>query len=258
MGSAGGARLPAVMANSKEDLVSQAQELSYLGDFPIAAEASVAARAVFIRKTYLHLIGAILTFIGIEWFLLTLPGIDGLLQPVIGSKGGMLLALGGFLVVNWLAERWARSTTSVATQYLGLSVYVLAEAAIFLPLLYIAMRFGGPDVIPTAGLVTLLTFAGLTAYVFLTKQDLSFLGGILSIAGLAALGLIVCSIFFGFTLGTVFTVAMIVLAAGYILYDTSNVLHRYHTNQHVAASLALFASVALLFWYVLRFFLDRR
>ena len=46
--------------------------------------------------------------------------------------------------------------------------------------------------------------------------------------------------------------AMVVLASGYILYDTSNILHHYRTNQHVAAALALFASVALLFWYVIR------
>jgi FtsH-binding integral membrane protein len=51
---------------------------------------------------------------------------------------------------------------------------------------------------------------------------------------------------------------MIVLASGYILYDTSNVLHRYRTDQHVAAALALFASVAILFWYVLRLFMSRR
>ena len=49
-----------------------------------------------------------------------------------------------------------------------------------------------------------------------------------------------------------FSAAMIVFACGWILYDTSNVLHHYRIGQHVAASLALFASVALLFWYVLR------
>jgi FtsH-binding integral membrane protein len=36
------------------------------------------------------------------------------------------------------------------------------------------------------------------------------------------------------------------------MYDTSNVLHHYRTDQYVAASLALFASVAMLFFYVLR------
>ncbi len=38
---------------------------------------------------------------------------------------------------------------------------------------------------------------------------------------------------------------MVVFASGYILYDTSNVLHHYRTEQYVAASLALFASVGI-------------
>jgi hypothetical protein len=42
------------------------------------------------------------------------------------------------------------------------------------------------------------------------------------------------------------------LASGYILYDTSNVLHHYRIGQHVAASLALFAAVALMFWYMIQ------
>ncbi len=67
------------------------------------------------------------------------------------------------------------------------------------------------------------------------------------------MGLIVCSFFIqGMPMGIWFSGAMVVLAAGYILYDTSNILHKYRTDQHVAASLALFASVAILFWYILR------
>ena len=76
-------------------------------------------------------------------------------------------------------------------------------------------------------------------------------------AGLAALGLIACAIFFQFALGPIFTVAMIALACGYILYHTSNILHHYRIGQHVAASLSLFASVALLFWYILQLFMSR-
>ena len=89
--------------------------------------------------------------------------------------------------------------------------------------------------------------------VFVTRADFSWLGRYLFLATLAALGLIVCSVLFGgFNLGLLFSVAMVAIAAGYILYDTSNVLHHYRTDQHVAAALALFASVAILFWYVLQ------
>jgi uncharacterized protein len=88
--------------------------------------------------------------------------------------------------------------------------------------------------------------------VFITKKDFSFLGGILTIGGFIALGLIVCSAIFGFTLGLIFSVVMVAFAAAAILYDTSKIMHNYATHQYVAASLELFASVALLFWYVLQ------
>jgi hypothetical protein len=101
-------------------------------------------------------------------------------------------------------------------------------------------------------MITLLMFAGLTVAVFVTGHDFSFLRTGLIVGGFAAMGLIVCSAIFGFQLGNLYTIALIVLACGYILYDTSNVLYHYRIGQHVAAALALFASVALLFWYVLR------
>jgi FtsH-binding integral membrane protein len=78
----------------------------------------------------------------------------------------------------------------------------------------------------------------------------------LTVAGMLALGLIAASILIGFDLGVLFSVAMIGLAAGYVLYYTSNVLNHYRTDQHVAASLALFATIALMFWYILRLLLQ--
>ena len=108
----------------------------------------------------------------------------------------------------------------------------------------------------SAGIVTMVVFSGLTAVVFLTRADFSFLRYFLWIVGLAAMALIVCSLFMEFALGLWFSVAMVVLAAGCILYQTSNILHHYRTDQHVAASLALFSSVALLFWYVLQIFMS--
>ena len=106
--------------------------------------------------------------------------------------------------------------------------------------------------IPTAGLMTLLLVLGITATVFITRKDFSFMRGILSIGSFVALGFIICSMIFGFSLGLVFASVMVLFAAGSVLYTTSNILHHYSTNQHVAASLALFSSVALLFFYILQ------
>ncbi len=188
---------------------------------------------------------------------MALPGIEGLVQTMIGTRYGWLVVLGLFMLVSYVAENWAQSAVSPATQYLGLGLYVVAEAVIFVPLLYIAKTID-PGIITSAATATLALFAALTAVVFITRKDFSFLRTVLVFGGLAAMGLIVTAILFRFALGPVFTYAMIALACGYVLYHTSNVLHHYRIGQHVAASLALFASVALLFWYILQLFLSRR
>jgi FtsH-binding integral membrane protein len=224
----------------------------------IAAEAETSERTRFIRLTYLHLGGAVLAFMALEAFLLSLPGIGDIVMQVMGARFGWLVVLGAFMGVSYIANSWANSSTSIGTQYLGLGLYVVAEAVIFLPLLYFAATFApeGSNVIAMAGMLTLVVFTGLTAIVFLTGADFSFLRTALMLGGFVALGVIVCAILFGFHLGLVFIAAMIALASGYILYDTSNVLHHYQIGQHVAASLALFASVALLFWYILQLVLS--
>ncbi len=222
----------------------------------IAAQASEDARSAFITRTYLHLVGAILAFVGLEAILLHLPMTPKLVESMISGQYSWLIVLGAFMVVSWIANSWAQSAVSPGMQYAGLGLYVVAEAIIFVPLLYIAERVA-PHAIPAAAISTVALFAALTGVVFITKKDFSFLRSILFFAGIAAFGLIVVSIVFQFALGAIFIYAMIALACGYILYYTSNVLHHYRLDQHVAASLALFAAIALLFWYILQLFLSR-
>jgi FtsH-binding integral membrane protein len=229
---------------------------AYGNPFVTAADAKAADRALFIRRTYLHLAGAILAFVGLEAALLQMPGIENLVGAMTGGMS-WLFVLGAFMGVSWLADRWARSDASQTAQYAGLGLYVVAEVIIFLPLLYIAAYYSDPTVISTAGIITGLLFAGLTATAFITRRDFSFLGSVLAIGGFVALGVIVCSLVFGFTLGLVFSGIMVFFAGGSILYTTSNVIHRYRTDQHVAAALALFSGVMLLLWYVLRILLLR-
>jgi len=218
----------------------------------IAARAMPDERVGFIRKTYLHLLAAVLAFCGLEALYLNTTFAGDVMQRMVqGGNGALFVTLILFVGCSWIARYWASNSTSMAMQYAGLSLYVFAQSLIFIPILYYAQHYAGPDVIPTAGLITLLLFGGLTAAVFITGHDFSFLRTALIVAGMAGVGLIVCSWLFGFNLGTLFTVAVIALACGYILYDTSNVLHHYQIGQHVAASLALFASVALLFMYIL-------
>ena len=232
------------------------QEFSAPTDL-FAAAAAADERAGFITKTYLYLVGAIAAFVAVEAVLLSLPGIEELVVAMIGNRLSWLVVLGLFIGVSTLANIWAQNSTSSAMQHAGLALYVGAQAIIFVPLLYIAQHFGGEGTIMSAACATLGLFGILTVVVFLTRQDFSFLRVFLIFGGIAAMGFIVMAILTGFALGPIFIYAMIAFACCYILYDTSNVLHHYRIGQHVAASLALFASVALLFWYVLQLFMSR-
>src|SRR5688572_32593714 len=142
-----------------------------------AAEAAPAQRAQFIRKTYLLLAVAILAFIGVEAFLFA-SGAANLIASVIFSGGaiGWLLVLGLFMGVSFLANRWAVSETSKATQFFGLGIFIIAEAVIFVPLIMVATYYSADGtVLMKAGIVTLGLFLGITATVFITRSDFSFL-----------------------------------------------------------------------------------
>lgn len=228
--------------------------LNYSLPMPVSGLGSD-ARATFITRTYLHLGGAILAFTLIEMFLFASGLAYTLASGMLGTP--WLLILGAFIVVSWLASWAAHTALSPAAQYAALAAYVVVEALIFVPMLVIA-EATAPGVIQSAGAVTLLGFAGLSAVVYFTRKDFSFLNSILGWVGISALILIVASVLFGFELGTWFSVAMIALAGGAILRDTSNILHHYSEDRYVAAALQLFASVALLYWYVLRLFLSRK
>lgn len=215
-----------------------------------AIEAAPADRASFIKQTYLHLGGSILACAGLCSVLLSSD--FGKQLAVSMLQGSWMLVLVLFMVAGFVANKLAQSLASPVKQYMGLALYIVAEAIILLPMLLIASVKGGPDVIPTAGILTLCVFGGLTFTVIVSKKDFSFMGQILSIASFAALGFIVVSVLFGLSLGAFFSGAMVVLAAGYVLYYTSNILRYYPVGAHVAAALALFSAIALLFWYILQ------
>jgi uncharacterized protein len=215
----------------------------------------VEARGRFIARTYNHLFGAIVAFAAIEFALFK----TGLAYVIAKSMMGVswMLVLGGFMITGWLASRVASTSRSLPAQYAALAAYVVVEALIFVPLLAFANAVA-PGAISSAGLVTIVGFGALTGIALVTRKDFSFLRGLLMWGGIGALLLVFAGVLFGFQLGTFFSVAMVVFAGAAILYDTSNVVHHYPEDRYVGASLQLFSSVALMFWYVLRIFLSSR
>jgi len=211
-------------------------------------------RSQFINRTYTHLLAAIFLFAGIEYWLFQTPYAEQL--AVFMLEKSWLAVLGAFIVASWIASHVAHRVESKGAQYTALIGFVIAEAIIFVPMFYMALLID-PAIIEYAVAVTLGAFVVLTAVAMFSGRDFSFLRTFLIWGGVIALGTIVMGTVVGFHLGTYFSMAMIGFAGAAILYDTSKILKVYPEDRYIAAALELFASIALLLWYVLRFFLAR-
>jgi FtsH-binding integral membrane protein len=213
-----------------------------------------AARGEFLVRVYQHLAAAVGAFILFEALLFNLGVAELMWDFISGQSYAWLLVLGGFMVVNWLATSAAHDVLDPSRQYLGLFGMAAAEALIFAPFLYYFFRVqpsGGTSVLYAAA-ITVVGFAGLTTVAMVTRRDQSFIRPLLRWGGVSALVLILAAVLFGLSLGIWFSVAMIALAGGAILYQTQTIMRRYPSEAYVGASVQLFASVMMLFWYVLR------
>lgn len=220
----------------------------------VQSQAPAYAEQDFLRNTYMHLLGAIVAFIGLEVALFQ-SGVAAVLAPLMASN--WLIVLGGFMLLGWVAGYFAGKSGSVASQYALMGVTVILQALIFVPLLAYAVYYSDPSVLSNAVFITLAIFGAMTAIVAYTKTDFSFMGPFLAIIGIAAMIAIVGALIFSVSLGFYFALGMAVFGAAVVLYETSKVKHTYSHDQHVAAGTALFASVALLFYYVLMAMVSR-
>jgi uncharacterized protein len=239
---------------------SQAPSFRSIG--PAVATIGVSDRISFLRRTYAHLGVALLAWVAAAAAMKTLTPEFSLKFSAWALGGGAinwLIVMGAFMLVGYISDRLAVSESSRGLQYLGLALTVLAWTFILQPVLWLVQsRADGNAMLTQAGVITAAIFIGLTLTVFITKKDFSFLRGVLTIGSFAALGVILAAMLFGFSLGALFAGFMILLMAGYILYQTSQLMEVFRPTQHVAASLMLFSSVATLFWYVLRLLMASR
>jgi FtsH-binding integral membrane protein len=171
----------------------------------------------------------------------------------------------GVMVLFWFgttaAQSLAFNRASRTSQYAGLGLYVLLQALIFVPLIYYTaiVTKGNPgEILIPACMATGALVIALTAVVFMTNMDFSFLKVAIVIGSICALGIIIVSLFAGWSLGAWFSIAMIVLMATVILYQTNEVKNTMETDQHVAAAFVLFSSFVTLLFYVIRLFAGRR
>jgi len=217
------------------------------------SELSVEDRSTFIWRCYAHVVGAILAFAAIEVYFFQSGIAAAILQPMISN---WWMVLGVFILGGWGATHVAHRVQSIQAQYAAFAIFIVLEALIFSPMLLMASLME-PGMIDSAAGVTVLGCVGLVATVMITRKDFSFLRGLMVWGFMLAMVAIVGSLIFGFELGTWFSVAMIGFAGAAVLYDTSNIMFHYPQDKYVAASMQLFASIAMMFWYILRLFMSR-
>ena len=212
-------------------------------------------RASFIWKCYAHVVGAILALVAIETYLFSSGAALPIAQSMIQSP---MIVLIGFVALSWGAGHVAHRLESTMAQYAAFGAFVVLWAIMFVPLLAMAMALDpSGSMIESAAITTVVGCVGLVATVMITRKDFSFLRGVMVWGFFIAIGLIAASWAFGWNLGTWFSVGMIGFAGIAILYDTSNIMHHYPQDKYVAASMALFASIAMMFFYILRLFISR-
>ena len=237
----------------------------------IVADAPAADRAAFFRRTYgLVAIGFAAFAALLAIFFVGFDQRSGIAFALFAGLGSMISSLGGWSILLVMLAFWGATTVaqslafnraSRGAQYAGLGLYVLLEALIFVPLIgYVILSTKGnaSTVLVPAGIVTAGMIAGLTALVFMTNLDFSFLKVAIILGSFAALAIVLVAAIAGLSLGAWFSIAMIVLMATVILYQTNEIKNTLETDQHVAAAFILFSSFVTLLFYVIRFFAGGR
>lgn len=214
-----------------------------------AAEASLDERVAFIRKVYALFFVGILFAVGgvVLGFAFPPLMIAAAQHPWIM----LILMIGG--VMGTEAVRHVPRVNVLA-----LFGFTTFTGVMISPLLYIIGRTN-PVSILQAGVLTVGIFGGLTAYVFISNRDFSFLRGMVTVGLIViVLGGLLNILFVGsLGLGFALAVATLLLFAGFVLYDTSNIIRRYPTNEYVSGALSLYLDALNMFLALLRI-LNRR
>jgi FtsH-binding integral membrane protein len=213
-----------------------------------AAEASVGDRIAFIRKVYsLFFVATLFAVGGALLGLAYTPLMAAALQhPIII----FILMIGG--VMGAQAVRHVPGVNLAA-----LFGFTTLTGVIISPVLYVIGRTN-PGSILQAGVLTVGIFGGLTAYVFISRRDFSFLRGMVTVGLVIVIGAALINLFVGsLGLGFAISSAALLLFAGFVLYDTSNIIRRYPTNEYVAGALSLYLDAFNIFLALLRI-LNRR
>lgn len=157
---------------------------------------------------------------------------------------GLLVTLGGYFGLLFLTAKFRNRGLGLAfvfalTGFMGYTLGPILSA-------YLAMPNGGQLVMTAMG-ATGAIFLGLSGYVLASRKDFSFVGGFLMVGILVAFLAGLGAVFFGIpALSLAVSAMFVLLMAGLILYETSNIIHGGETN-YIMATVTLYVSLFNLF-----------
>lgn len=236
-----------------------AESMPWADDRGFAINAAMDARMAFVRRTYAHLFAELAATALVVYVALQVPAVQQIAGAVMGRWYIYILC---FFGVSLVTRKMLEGQRSIGIQYAAAVIWVLFLGLLVTPLAMIAKyQTGSYAVLGEGAILTGCVFAGITAYAFFTKKDFSYLGGALWMLSLLAFGIGMVSMIFGGFGGSgslIYSCAMVVLLGGWVLYDTSKVLHHRHVSQHVAASVDLLVDFVYMFIYIVSILLRSR
>jgi FtsH-binding integral membrane protein len=227
-----------------------ADTMTWADDKGFAIEAAVDERMGFIRRTYAHLVGEIVLVGLVTTLVLRTPLLlENVAWRLLGSP---FLYLAAFFGVSLVTRRLMAGHKPAAIQYAGAGLWTFFLGLLVAPIaLIVHNQTGSYAILGQAFLLTALVFTGLTAYVFTTRKDFSFLGGAISIIAMVLIGGAVLGFFLGASVGGIgWSVVWVLLLGAWVLYDTSKVLHHRRVGEHVAASVDLLIDFVYMFIHI--------
>lgn len=212
------------------------------GEARPVAEEGVESRLTFLKKVYSLFFVSILFACGGAYTGMTS------MAPVIANNYFLFIILEFGLIFFAMAVRQKEGLNLLA-------LFSFTTLSGMVPGPYLAhLAMTQPGVIAQTFIMTVGIFGGLTLYVFTTKKDFNFMGGFLFVG---LIGLILGGVVNIFIASSAMHFAMsaigVLLFSGFILYDTSNIVLRYPSNEYVAGALSLYLDFLNLFLYLLSF-----
>ncbi|MBD8494362.1 Bax inhibitor-1/YccA family protein [Pseudomonas syringae] len=194
-----------------------------------------------LRNTY-GLLALTLAFSGVMAFVAQQMGVryPNVFVVLIGFYGLF------FLTAKLRDSVWGIVSTFALTGFMG---FILG------PILnrYLGMT-GGAEVVGSAFAMTALVFGGLSAYVLMTRKDMSFLGGFITAGFFVLLAAVLASLFFQISgLQLAISAGFVLFSSACILFQTSAIIQGGERN-YIMATISLYVSIYNLFISLLQIF----